>query len=426
MANRREGATQAGSGDAGSGGQVWPSRFSWSVFLAVAGPGLVAMLADTDAGSVVTVAQSGAQWGYRLLLSNLLFIPFMFFAQELALRIGLGTRQGAIELVRRRFGRGPALALLAVLAASCFGALVSELAGLAGAGQAIGAPVEATMALAFVGLMAMVVTGSYRSVERVALFFGLFEIAFVAMAWRAAPGWRPIAVEVLRAPPRDPEFFTLLAANLGTSVIPWALLYQQSATIHKGLGPSHLPAARIETLIGVVVCQAITSALLIAAGATLSAHGALDSIADIETAFTATLGGAFGHVVFVLGLAGSALTATIVVCLTLAWSVGEAFGVSRSLDHSPAQAPWFYGAMALLLAVGGALVASGANLVSLSIAAGVANAVLLPVVLGFLYFLARVALPEPLRLRGPYAAATAFAFLTVAAVGVGSAIAGWL
>jgi hypothetical protein len=272
------------------------------------------------------------------------------------------------------------------------------------------------MALAFVGLMAMVMTGSYRSVERVALFFGLFEIAFLAMAWRAAPGVQPILAEALRAPPRDPGFYTLLAANLGTSVIPWALLYQQAASVHKGLGPAHLSAARIETLVGVVVCQAITSALLIAAGATLSAHGALHSVADIETAFTVTLGTAFGRVVFVLGLTGSALTATIVVCLTLAWSVGEAFGVGSSLDHSPAQAPWFYGAMAAMLA----------NLVSLSIAAGVANAVLLPVVLGFLFFLARTALPEPLRLRGFYGAATAFAFLTVAGVGLGSAIAGLL
>jgi len=183
MVDRHDGAAQAGGGPAS-----WPSRVSWRVFLAVAGPGLVAMLADTDAGSVITVAQSGAQWGYRLLLSNLLFIPFMFFAQELALRIGLGARQGAVELARRRFGRAPARLLLAVLAASCFGALVSELSGLAGAGQAVGAPVGATMALAFVGLMAMAMTGSYRSVERVALFFGLCEIAFLAMAWRAAPG----------------------------------------------------------------------------------------------------------------------------------------------------------------------------------------------------------------------------------------------
>ena len=422
MVERHDGAAGAGEGLQ----HRLATQFSWRLLLAVAGPGLVAMFADTDAGSVITVAQSGAQWGYRLLLSNLLFIPFMFFAQELALRISLGARQGAVELARRRFGRGPALLLLAVLAASCFGALVSELSGLAGAGQAIGAPVGATMALAFVGLMAMLMTGSYRSVERVALFFGLFEIAFLAMAWRAAPGLQPILAEALRAPPRDSGFYTLLAANLGTSVIPWALLYQQAASVHKGLGPAHLAAARIETLVGVVVCQAITSALLIAAGATLSAHGALHSVADIETAFTVTLGSAFGRVVFVLGLTGSALTATIVVCLTLAWSVGEAFDVGSSLDHSPAQAPWFYGAMAAMLAGGGALVASGANLISLSITAGVANAVLLPVVLGFLYFLARTALPEPLRLRGAYGAATALAFLTVAGIGVGSAIAGLL
>ena len=52
------------------------------------------MLADTDAGSVITVAQSGAQWGYRLLLPNLLLIPIMFIAQEMALRLGL--RRGRV------------------------------------------------------------------------------------------------------------------------------------------------------------------------------------------------------------------------------------------------------------------------------------------------------------------------------------------
>ena len=33
--------------------------------LAIWGPGLLVMLADTDAGNVVTAAQAGAQWGYR-------------------------------------------------------------------------------------------------------------------------------------------------------------------------------------------------------------------------------------------------------------------------------------------------------------------------------------------------------------------------
>jgi hypothetical protein len=72
------------------------------------------------------------------------------------------------------------------------------------------------------------------------------------------------------------------------------------------------------------------------------------------------------------------------------------------------------------------LVASGANLVSLSVAAGVINAVLLPVVLAVLYFLARTAPPEPMRLKGVYAAAVALAFLAIGGVGLYSGIAGLL
>ena len=43
--------------------------------LAVWGPGILVMLADTDAGNVVAAAQGGALWGYRLLPLILLLIP---------------------------------------------------------------------------------------------------------------------------------------------------------------------------------------------------------------------------------------------------------------------------------------------------------------------------------------------------------------
>jgi Mn2+/Fe2+ NRAMP family transporter len=136
------------------------------------------------------------------------------------------------------------------------------------------------------------------------------------------------------------------------------------------------------------------------------------------------LGTATGHVIFVLGLSGSALVATIVVCLTLAWTVGEVLGVRHSLEHHPKDAPWFYGSLTLMLAAGGALVASGVNLVRLSVAAGVLNALLLPVVLGFLYLLARTVLPGALRLTGVYAAVAALAFLVAGAIGIYAGVAG--
>jgi Mn2+/Fe2+ NRAMP family transporter len=231
----------SGSDDLSTPSRVGENSLKWVLLLRqvvlAAGPGLIAMLADTDAGSVITVAQSGAQWGYRLLLPNLMLIPFMFIAQELAMRLGLGTRRGAGELVMQRFGKVPAGLLLAILAVSCSGALVTQLSGLAGAGQALGAPVWLIMTITVGALILMVLTGSYRSVQRIALLVGLFELAFMIMAWRAAPGLAPIVRQATQLPLSNRNYLYLLAANLGTSIIPWTLLFQQSASIDKGLGP---------------------------------------------------------------------------------------------------------------------------------------------------------------------------------------------
>jgi Mn2+/Fe2+ NRAMP family transporter len=65
---------------------VAPVSFNWRRFLVVAGPGIVVMLADTDAGSVITAAQSGAQWGYSLLLLQFILIPILYIVQELTAR----------------------------------------------------------------------------------------------------------------------------------------------------------------------------------------------------------------------------------------------------------------------------------------------------------------------------------------------------
>src|SRR5689334_15454587 len=59
--------------------------------LAVFGPGLVVMLADTDVGSVITAGQSGVQWGYRLLLLPLLLLPILYVVQELTVRLAIFT-----------------------------------------------------------------------------------------------------------------------------------------------------------------------------------------------------------------------------------------------------------------------------------------------------------------------------------------------
>jgi NRAMP (natural resistance-associated macrophage protein)-like metal ion transporter len=395
--------------------------------LAVIGPGLIVMLADIEAGSVVTLAQSGAQWGYRLLFMQILLIPLMFMAQELTVRLGLCTGKGYAELVRERYGQSIAMAATAVLLLSCFGALVTEMSGLVGAGSLFGIPSWETLTLVVTLIIGMVVSGSYLVIERIAVAIGLFTVAFIVMAVKARPNAGEIAHEMWRIPFGDHAYLYLVAANLGTSIMPWTIFYQQSALINKGLNSGQLRAARIETMLGAILCQILSAAVLIASASSLSAHHhqGLDNIAQIGEAF-GTLIGPWGKAVFAIGLSGGALVATIVVCLSAAWAMGEAVGVRHSLEQHPLEAPWFYGPFAALLSAGALLVGSGVNLIHMSIAVAVLNAILLPSMLLLLFLLARRALPEEHRLKGFYALLVGTGLGLTAALGLYAGIVGSL
>ncbi len=398
----------------------------WTRFGAVAGPGLVVMLADTDAGSVITAAQSGAQWGYRLLLLQLVLVPILFIVQELTVRLGIVTGKGHGDLIRDQYGLGWACVSVGTLAVACAGALLSELSGLAGVGLLFGIPTWITMAVVVAGLTFMAYTGSYLSVERAAMGVGAFELVFLVVAWKARPDVVAMAAEAFDIPWRDPNYLYLVAANIGAVIMPWMVFYQQSAVAEKKLSVEDMPAARWDTAVGAVATQLIMAAVLIAAAATLGKTGggaSLDTVQQIAQAITPFLGENAGRLLFGLGMTGSALVATIVVTLTIARTLGELLGVKHSLEHAPHEAPWFYGIYTVALAGGGLLVASGANLVAISVGVQVMNALLLPVVLGFLYLLAR-RLPGQYRLRGGYAFAVALIIALTTGFGIYAGLTG--
>jgi Mn2+/Fe2+ NRAMP family transporter len=378
-------------------------KLAW---FAALGPGLIVMLADTDAGSIITAAQSGAQWGYRLLLAQLLLIPVLFMAQELTARLGLVTGRGHGELIAQHFGRFWAWLSVSTLAVACVGALITELSGLAGVGLLFGVPPWMSVSLAAGAIIVVVLTGSYRSVEGVAVALGLFELAFVGVAWAANPDGGAMRAGLFDLPLGDRGYLYLVTANIGAVIMPWMIFYQQSAVVEKGLGPAQLRVARLETAAGAVLTQVIMAAVLVATAATIGRarpDAPLDTVQQISDALTPFLGPGLGRLVFAAGMSGAALVAAIVVSLTAAWGVGEVAGYKRSLEHHPLEAPWFYGIFSCCLVAAAALVASGIDLVRLSIGVQVLNALLLPIVLGFLYLLALTALPEAWRLKGLYA-----------------------
>jgi len=402
------------------------ARWRWVVVL---GPGILVMLADTDAGSIITAAQSGAQWGYKLLALQLALIPVLYIVQELTLRLGLVTGRGHGELIAERFGRGWAWLSVSTLMVACIGAIVTQLSGMAGVGALFGVPSWAMM-IGVVGLvLAMVWTGSYLSVERIAIALGLFELAFVAVALGSGPRIGEVVAQIGAMPFGNPKYLYYVAANLGAVIMPWMIFYQQSAVLDKGLTPRDLKLGRIDTATGAVVTQVVMASVLIVTAATIGRghlHAALADVPSIATALTPFLGVALGRVVFAAGMTGAAMVATIVVCLTAAWGVGEVAGYKRSLENHPREAPWFYGVFSVCLVAGGVLVASGVDLVQLSVAVEVMNALLLPIVLGFLYLLALKALPAPYRLGRVYSIVVGVVVIVTAGFGFFAGVSGAL
>ena len=400
--------------------------FSWRRFLAVAGPGLVVMLADTDAGSVITAAQSGAQWGYSLLMLQFILIPILYIVQELTVRLGAVTGKGHAELIKQHFGRGWAWLSVATLIVTCLGALLTEFAGLAGVGNLMGVPAPVTLTLVAAALLAMALMHGYMTVERIAMAVGAFELVFLLVALLAHPGLGELASGAMTIPVADPKYLFLASANIGAVIMPWMVFFQQASVAEKGLTPADLPSARLDTAVGAVVTQLIMAAVLVAVAATLGKAGgdhALDTVEEIVGAITPFLGNFAGKLLFCLGMSGAALVAAIVVTLTAARTLAEVLGAKHKLEDDPQEAPWFYGSYAAALISCALVVGSGVNLVSLSVGVQVMNALLLPIVLGFLYLLAR-RLPPPYRLQGAYASASGAIILVTVVFGVYSGVAG--
>lgn len=391
------------------------------VMLAVFGPGIVVMLADTDVGSVITAAQSGVQWGYKLLLPQFILMPVLYIVQELTVRLGIFTGKGHGELIREAFGPSWAWVSATGLTVAVFGALLTEFSGVEGVGNLFGIPHYLSLGLAAAFLLLIVLTGSYKRVERIAIFIGLFELAFFFVAWAARPHIGPMLRESIHIPVFNAQYEYLVAANIGAVIMPWMVFYQQSAIADKKLTATHLKAARWDTAVGSVVTQLVMAAVLIAAAASIRPHApnaSLNTVGDVSQAMTPYLGAEFGRLIFSAGVLGAGLIAAIVVSLALAWGLGEVSGYRHSLEHHPLKAKWFYTVYALCV-IGGALtVGLVQNLITLNIGVQVMNALLLPLVLWFLVRLAMVTLPEAQKLKGWYFWVVAIVAIVTCAFGV--------
>src|SRR5512137_1334687 len=74
------------------------------IYLLLAGPGVIVMIADNDAGGITTYAATGAKFGFSLLWFLVLLGPIAYFVQEMTVRLGAVTKRGHAEAIFYAFG----------------------------------------------------------------------------------------------------------------------------------------------------------------------------------------------------------------------------------------------------------------------------------------------------------------------------------
>ncbi|KRN24492.1 manganese transporter NRAMP [Lacticaseibacillus camelliae DSM 22697 = JCM 13995] len=391
-------------------------------WLAVWGPGLLVMLADTDAGCLITAAQSGAQWGYTMVLPQLVLIPVLFMAQEMTVRLGIVTQEGHGTLIRQYFGRGWAWLAAATLGISAVGALLTEFIGIAGVGELFGVSKWITIPIATAFLVGIAFLGEYRRVEKIGVIVGLAEFAFVIAMVMAKPQLGDLMRGLVTVPWQSSSYIYLVAANVGAVIMPWMLFYQQGAVVDKHLTPADIPQERRDTAVGTLITQAIMIVFIVTFAATVGKHGgsgAFATVGQMAGALAPYLGRLPAYLLIGTSLLGGSLVAALVVALAGTWGLTEVLGWPHSLNEPfNRKSAGFYLIYIGAHVIGAVLVLANIQLVDLAVTVEVINALLVPIVLGFLLLLEAKALPDKYRMHGWYRVIATTLCLLVMAFGL--------
>ena len=164
--------------------KVWKA---FKVYGIIAGPGIIVMVADNDAGGITTYAATGAKFGYSLLWFLALLGPIAYFVQEMTVRLGAVTKRGHAEAIFYGFGPFWGWFSLLDLILVDWLTLITEFIGMGAAMAIFGVPHVLTVLLVIIIMGAMVVKGNYWTWEKVALFFCAMNLVYIPCAFIVRP-----------------------------------------------------------------------------------------------------------------------------------------------------------------------------------------------------------------------------------------------
>ncbi|MFQ5495261.1 MAG: Nramp family divalent metal transporter [Phycisphaerae bacterium] len=354
------------------------------------GPGFIVAAAFIGPGTVTTATRSGASFGFALLWVVLFSVLATIVLQEMAARVGVVTRGGLGDAVRRSIDHRAlrAISVALILAAVGVGNMAYQAGNLTGAClglqvlSGLGPPLWAVALGLAAG--ALLWTGAYRLIERLLIVLvGLMSLVFVATAVMVRPDVTAIVKGLLI--PRLPDgSLTTVIALIGTTVVPYNLFLHASAARRKWDDSvpvdTALSASRADTLLSVSVGGAVTLAIVATSAAFFASGARFENAADMAGQLEPLLG-AWAQRSFAVGLIAAGLTSAITAPLAAAYATSEVLGWKGGMRSARFRAVWL-----TVIVVGTLFAALGRQPIKLIVFAQAANGLILPLIALFLLY----------------------------------------
>src|ERR1700716_766638 len=369
----------------------WRTRIV--MVLAVIGPGFITANVDNDAGGIFTYSQAGAQFGYSLLWTMIPITIALVVVQEMAARMGAVTGKGLSDLIREEFGFRVTFFVMLTLVITNFGNVVAEFAGVASSLELFGWSKYIVVPVAAAVVWALVVRGTYSSIEKIFLAASAFYVCYIIAGVLARPDWKAAAFATVTRPQaagiRNYGYLYMVIALVGTTIAPWMPFYLPAAVVEKGISVRQYRASRWDVILGCLFTDVVAWFIIVACAATLYANGHHDigSAADAAQALR-PLAGEYAYLLFAAGLFNASLFAASILPISTSYAVCEGLGFEAGLDKKFHEAPVFYWLYTLLIVTGaGVLLIPRLPLVHIMVLSQVVNGVVLPFVLFFMLML---------------------------------------
>jgi len=236
-------------------------------------------------------------------------------------------------------------------------------------------------------------THRYWTWERITLAIAALNLVFIPVALLTHPDWHSIsnALTTWKPVPRmDQNTLLIVLADIGATVTPWMLFFQQSATVDKGMTKRDVGFGRVDTVLGAALAAATALAMVVATAPLFASHMSAEHFQAAEFAQALRpLIGRLGASLFALGIVEAGMVACVTISISSAYAFGEVAARPHSLNLPVRQGKAFYSVVFLLAVLAAVIVLiPGLPLVYVVLIVNVIAVLAMPPALVFLFMLA--------------------------------------